>query len=729
MEKALTAYANFKKYALRYDLNRHTFNCWYAPQGLVIEDAAITKIWFGGESFTLQDYGKASFALSQRDDGSALTVSYADGPAAQKEFGITFLLSDRGINCTFVCRGDLDIHVGGALRWGSSMAHADGVGAETFAVNLNRQGQDLRCAHGPASSAVDNALFDRRTDSAIEIAGCYTTRIEYDWARGAYRFKLNTEGNDYIKGFRVRAHERVYETKFGIAYKPMNPNTTFRDPPVGWMTWYAVQFDAGEETVLENARWQAEHLKNYGANTIWVDWEWYHSDFSGVGQPDVDVFHPDPRRYPHGLKYVADEIKKLGFTPAIWIGATNDATENEFIREHPETVLVQKRQWCGQYFMDLTHPLCLGQYLPRVFRQIVDWGYEALKWDCMPTQIQLCDSYHDHFYNTALSTEQAMLGAVEAARRVVGPDFYMLYCAGVNDRSLNIAAARFDAARIGGDIFKWEEFISQCVARVMKLYALHNVVFLNDPDNVILRPKFNSYDQALSRLSFVSLLGLPITLGDNLPDLPEDRVELLRRGIPSLNTHPMDVRVTAHDYRVVKVNLAITKPYEQWNVVDVFNLLEEEVEATIDIRDDLHLDSGPYLVYDFWNKEFIGEVAASFTIPLRPCASKLFAVRKKLGRPQVLSTSRHISQGAVDLVSLNWDEGRQTLNGVSKVIAGDAYEIALYVPDGYRVFSEGNDTLLADMQSADKHIWTLHLKPTVTGETTWSVAFTPPFPR
>ena len=52
-----------------------------------------------------------------------------------------------------------------------------------------------------------------------------------------------------------------------------------------------------------------------------------------------------------------------------------------------------------------------------------------------------------------------MLGAVAVARRVVGPDFYMLYCAGLSDRDCNIAAAGFDAARIGGDIFRWEDFI------------------------------------------------------------------------------------------------------------------------------------------------------------------------------------------------------------------------------------------------------------------------------
>jgi hypothetical protein len=242
---------------------------------------------------------------------------------------------------------------------------------------------------------------------------------------------------------------------------------------------------------------------------------------------------------------------------------------------------------------------------------------------------------------------------------------------------------------------------------------------------VILRPKFNTYDQALSRLSFVSLLGLPVTLGDNLPDLPADRVELLRRGIPPLSTHPMDIRATAHDYRVVKANLAINKPYEQWNVVDVFNLLEEEVEATVDLHDDLHLETGgdPYLVYDYWNKEFLGEICTSFSTRLRPFASKIFAVRQRLGRPQVLSTSRHISQGAFDLVRLEWDAEKKVLSGVSKVVAGDPYEIVIYMPDGFRLFQEGNGTSIPDVRSAGKNLSILRLEPRETGEAAWSAAF------
>jgi hypothetical protein len=725
MQKSEAAYVNFKDFSVRYDLTTGRFQCWYSPRELVMEDAGIERIVSGMDSFTLADYDRASARVAQREDATSLDVSYTGGPEMQPELGIHFLLDDHSIRCSFGCRGDLDIQVGGWLRWGDDMEN------DTFAVTLNRQGQDLRCANGPASSIVDNALFDRKSDSAIEITGPFNTRIEFDWGKGAYRFRLGTEGNDYTKGFQLRFHEHVYENRFHIAYKPVNRNTTFADPPVGWMTWYAVQFDASEETVLENARWQAEHLKEFGANTIWVDWEWYHCDFSGVGQAGIDSFHPDPVRYPHGLKHVADEIKNLGLIPALWIGATNDPTENEFIRAHPETVLVHKPQWCGQYFFDLTHPLYLNDFLPRVFQQLLDWGYEALKWDCLPIQIQLCDAYHDRFYDPGLSTEQAMLGAVAAARRVVGPNFYMLYCAGTTDRDTSIAAAAFDAARIGGDIFKWEDFIGQCIAKVMKVYALHNVVFINDPDNVILREKFNSFDQALSRLSFVSLLGLPITLGDRLPDLPEERIELLRRGMPSLTTHPMDIRTTAHDYRVVKANLAVNRPFEQWNVVDVFNLLEEEVEVTVDLHDDLHLalEEGPYLVYDFWNKEYVGEITCCFTSRLRSCASRIYAVHKKSGHPQIISTSRHLSQGAVDLMRVDWNEDSKILSGVSKVVKGDEYEIVGYVPDGLRVFAEGNGSLSADVRNLGRNLWSLRLHPLTSGEAAWAIAFTPDFPR
>src|SRR5450759_5655967 len=98
MQNSTTAYANFKKYSVRYDFTHNTFNCWYAPQKLVMEDVTITKVLFGGEAFTLKDYGTPSFTLSQLDDATGLTITYGSGPELQKEFGIHFLLSNKGIS-------------------------------------------------------------------------------------------------------------------------------------------------------------------------------------------------------------------------------------------------------------------------------------------------------------------------------------------------------------------------------------------------------------------------------------------------------------------------------------------------------------------------------------------------------------------------------------------------------------------------------------------------------
>ena len=120
-----------------------------------------------------------------------------------------------------------------------------------MAVNLHGAGRSLRSAYGPAASIFDNALFDRDTDSAVIFETAGEFRLRYDWEKECYGFTLDTRGWDFARAFHVRVKKHVYEDAFDIDYKKLNPNTTFKTPPVGWMTWYSVQFDAGEKTVLE----------------------------------------------------------------------------------------------------------------------------------------------------------------------------------------------------------------------------------------------------------------------------------------------------------------------------------------------------------------------------------------------------------------------------------------------------------------------------------------------
>ena len=70
-------------------------------------------------------------------------------------------------------------------------------------------------------------------------------------------------------------------------------------------------------------------------------------------------------------------------------------------------------------------------------------------------------------------------------------------------------------------------------------------------------------------------------------------------------------------------------------------------------------------------------------------------------KKQILSTSRHISQGGFDLVNV-WLDDEDVLHGRSKVVAGEPYVITVYDP----VTQEAFDTTI---------------NPEYTGELDWSI--------
>ncbi|MGI6239114.1 MAG: alpha-galactosidase [Christensenellales bacterium] len=714
-------YINFKKFSVRFDLDSQTFCVYYDGMGAVVRDARITSLESKREpQAALADYAPPRGAVTRGDDHATLTVTYGGEDIGRQDVSMRFRIDNGGVTLFTGGEGTASVGYAGHLNWG---AHTQ---RETMAVRLGDGGaRALRAAYGPAASIHDNALFDKDSDSAISFHTAGTFRLSYDWAADAYAFSFDTMGWDYARALEIRVERDVYERTFNLDYKKFNPNTTFKTPPVGWMTWYAVQFDAGEKTVLENARWQAEHLKDYGADTIWVDWEWYHRDFSSVGADDLDMYNPDPIAYPNGLKHVADRIREMGFIPALWIGPTCDPRENEMIAQYPDAVMAKRPSWCGQYFLDPTHPDFLEKMLPRMVRQAIEWGYEAVKWDCLPITTTICDDCHDTIYDPSKSSREAMIGAFRAAREVLGEDTYMLYCAGTNERDMDLAVSVFDAARIGGDIFRWEEFISQCVDKVYKYYALHTVVCNNDPDNVVLREKFNTYDQAVTRAAFVSLAGLPFTLGDNLPDLPAERVEVLKRSIPPVPAHPMDVRASVSDGRTVILNLAVEKPDMRANIVDVINLTAADARVRVDLRADVGVEGGAHYVYDYWNRAFLGAYTDGLELALRAHASRVLAVHRVQDVPQLISTSRHIAQGAMDLEAVSYDAAAQTLVGKSQVVGGEPYEVVVCAPEDLRVFGEGNRTSTNEIEHLGGPAWRLTFYPENTGAFDWTIAFSP----
>lgn len=674
----------------------HTFSCLRAGRGRFADRVALRfEDESGAAPFALSDYGHFEYRWLRPWNApfAAIALDCSAGRRGLPDLRVEYRVDREKIVCSvWGLPAGVTPVFSGDLFWGK--------GDDCMAVCLNRSDKehDLRSACGPAVSRIDDALFDRAADEALEVCGSISRRLSYSYQRECYAFEVRGT-------LTLRPHDRLYETRFHTPYGPINKHSTFPKPPAGWMTWYALKFDACEEAVLRNAEWQREHLAPYGADAIWIDWEWYHSGLDCYNAPEnVGFLHPDPARYPHGLKYVAERIRRLGFVPALWVAPTNEPAMSELSRSFADTIVLDSPEtWCGRYFFDITDERVRDELIPRTFGMLKEWGFDALKWDCLPITQDYADRCHAWLKHPEITTEEAMRALIAKARETVGEDFYMLSCSGDVDRVDTLAPDLFDAERIGGDIFTWEEYIANFVERILRFYPYHNVQFYCDPDNVVLRPEFNTLHQARSRVSAVSLLGLPITFGDDLTKLPEERVELLRRALPTLDIHPKDIRETTHDGKRFLMHLLISRPFEDWDVAGLTNLKSCAVEAWLDFDRELHLDPGRYLVYDFWCRKFLGVHEGGLSLTLRGNGTAVLSLRRVTGRPQVLSTGRHLTQGAPDLLDVSWDEESRTLRGRSETVRGEDYRLEIYVPEGFvPVSGEAKDRVLTLTLAADE---------------------------
>ena len=88
-------------------------------------------------------------------------------------------------------------------------------------------------------------------------------------------------------------------------------------------------------------------------------------DAHGLGVPYEGDAGVDKEKFPHGLKYYTDEIKKLGLRPAVWIGVFCPV-KSEIYKERPE------------WFIDLRYRVDFSQPLDPSISEVREYMTRAL---------------------------------------------------------------------------------------------------------------------------------------------------------------------------------------------------------------------------------------------------------------------------------------------------------------------------------------------------------------
>lgn len=602
---------------------------------------------------------------------------------------------------------------------------------EAFACEADRplRGRPIvRHVSGSGSSLLDHAVYDRHADWVLSVDDQPRTRTRVTTIpapagspSGSRTFTLQARGGEILLRFRPR----FYQQHRGLRYFEPWTYRSWPKPIVGWCSWFAFFDKVTEQDVKRTADVMSEVLLPYGYDYLQID-DGYQR---GTGLPELWLKANE--KFPSGLSALAEYIRGKGLKPGIWTNAA--FTQTDFASQHkPWFVLGPDGQpargnWIG-HVVDATAPGALDALVKPVYKDLRAQGWDYFKLDALRhLRYEGYNTFRAHFDGRPAGPTEALRAYVASVRGEIGRDSFLLACWGIRPELIGLV----DGCRIGTDGFSY--------AGLAQYNSFNNVVWRNDPDHIEL-----SDTEAWRSTMVTSLTGSMFLLTDKPERYRTAIVDPARRSAPVLVTTPgqlydvdpsrssqlwrVDGEVSGRDPKpfdasltpsVFLYQLDVHRPFGSWTVLGRTGGSFDAIAF-----EELGLDPEKrYLVFEFWGRTLLGAFERQFApgaLPT-PFNSQVFIVREQRAEPQFLASSRHITAGGYDLESLEWANG--VLEGRSRVVAGDPYEIYLAEPAGWTlqgVECDGGAPLAAERGPG----WVKSgCTPDAGGLITWRAAF------
>jgi hypothetical protein len=467
--------------------------------------------------------------------------------------------------------------------------------------------------------------------------------------------------------------------------------------PVGYCTWYSRPHGGASDQVhvAEQASFAAQNLAPFGFSVIQIDDGW-QAGISTNGPKRNFTTHSARGPYSEGMKSTADRIKAEGLTPGLWFMPFAGTWYDPFFNDHQDWFVQDasgrpyQTPWGGTS-LDLTKPAVLEFLRGNIQRITHQWGFQYLKMDGLWTgtatkQMYINDAYRDDgigdavFHDPKKTNLEAYRTGLKLIRDTAGSGVFLLgCCTPQNMRSYGGAFGLVDAMRIGPDNgVSWKDLL-RGPTYGSRQYFLQGRVWYNDPDPIYVRTNL-PLNQAQLICSWVTLSGQMNLSSEWFAALPLERLDLLKRTMPSHGLLPRPVDLFEQPIPRIWL-LTDTRRLPRRDVIGLFNW--EDHAATIKSSlGRIGLDEHKtYAAYDYWSNTVSLLPPGELNLPVSGQSCRVLAVRPLADHPMLLSTSRHITQGMVDVREEHWSPFQQSLSGRSELVANDPYEMRVILPN------------------------------------------------
>ncbi|HEX5411688.1 MAG TPA: glycoside hydrolase family 36 protein [Terriglobia bacterium] len=437
---------------------------------------------------------------------------------------------------------------------------------------------------GPATSTLNDCVYDRFRDQALQILA---RKTGFSVAANGFRVSA-ADPLSAAPHCRFRVVEHVLGSRLPF-YAPLD-KSKWPEVPVGWISWYQYFSRVTEQDIVENAQAVAKYFKAFGLKYCLVDAGWQAAGDGEKGSPIGGDWNAWNDKFPHGMKWLADQIHSQGLYAGLWLSAFGNA-DAQFYEIHPDWFLHEASgsgklgTWFGTYVADFSNP-ALKKYLYDTYRDhALNWGYDYFKLDGENATRDIWAENRDRAYDPSMDANTAFrqaLGVIHDAMDSKPGVFFSACGPAFPTEAMGIA----QAGRLAGDVVGDGEppsfrGVREALAGIRRGYYTHGIAWYGDPDALVVRPPLTR-EEARTWTSILGLTGQVLMLGDDETKLSPERRDMVRKIMPVADITPMDLYPFDSD-RPVWI-LHVKRRFGSWAVAGLFNWGEGPDEMPVGMQ-------------------------------------------------------------------------------------------------------------------------------------------------
>ncbi|MDE6862815.1 MAG: alpha-galactosidase [Eubacterium sp.] len=333
-----------------------------------------------------------------------------------------------------------------------------------------------------------------------------------------------------------------YNSVFDRYFSLMNIPKPRADRKCGYTTWYNYYTRVTQDIVKRDLK--AISKLDTKIDIFQID--------DGYERTVGDWLETDSKKFPDGMKVVADSIHKNNMLAGLWLAPFAVTPKSNVFKKHKDWLVTDEngkyhyssQNWGGFYALDIYNKE-VRAHLKNVFDTVLnDWGYDMVKLDFLYACCQR--PIHNK------SRGEIMCEAMDLIREWCG-DKIILGC-GV---PLAPAFGKVDFCRIGADVaLSWNkkpfsrEDVSTINTLTNTIYRRHldGRAWLNDPDVFLLRD--NNIKMPMSQRKIVakvnSMLGNLLFVSDDVSTYTDEQMNIFTQTISCDKAEIISAEIVDH---------------------------------------------------------------------------------------------------------------------------------------------------------------------------------------